>query len=80
MFNVIHLGLDYICSGIQKITEKTKDFSQHAYLAIFCVDVFIIPLHYRSINEQAPHDDNHFQHLSQGHLAKHMGANMNAHP
>lgn len=53
---------------------------QHAYLAIFCVDVFIIPLHYRSINEQAPHDDNHFQHLSQGHLAKYMGANMNAHP
>lgn len=46
---------------------------QRAYLAIFCVDVLIIPLHYRSIDEQAPHDDDHFQHLSQGHLAKHMG-------
>lgn len=66
VFNAIHLRLDYICSGIQKIKEHAR--LQNAYLAIFGVDILVISLYYCSINEQAPHDDDHFQHLSQGHL------------
>lgn len=65
-------GLGHICSGIQKITEETKR-RQHAYLAIFCVDVLITPsLSFGRWTGSAWQPD-HFQHLSQGHLAKHMG-------
>lgn len=78
VFNVIHLGLDYVCSGTQKKKGKRNKRFQNAYLAVFCVDILTISPYYCSINEQTPHDDDHFQHLSQGHLSKHMHANMKA--
>lgn len=33
-------------------------------LAIFCMDAFVVPLYYRWVDAQAPHDDNHVQHLA----------------
>lgn len=57
----------------------TEQKAAGAHLAILGVDVLAVPLHYRSIDEQAPHDDNHFQHLPQGHLSKHTHVNVNAH-
>lgn len=52
---------------------------QDAHLTILRVDVLIIPLHNRAVDEQAPHDNNHLQNLSQGHLSKHGYMHVKAH-
>lgn len=50
---------------------------RHTHLAVLRVDVLTEPLHDRPVDEQAPHDHDHFQHLPQGHLSEHACANMN---
>lgn len=57
---------------------ETERKAAGAHLAVLCVDVLAVPLHYRPVDEQAPHDDDHFQHLPQGHLSKHMHVNVDA--
>lgn len=78
MFNVLHLGLCHIGSGIQKTKGKAERRPGKAHLAVLGVDVFVVPLHYRAVDEQAPHDHDHFQHLPQGHLSKHTQAKLKA--
>lgn len=54
----------------QSKEESPSSRLQATHLPILCVDTLVIPLHNRAIDEQAPHDHDHFQHLPQGHLSK----------
>lgn len=67
-----------LARGTETKGETERKAAGAAHLAVLCVDVLAVPLHYRPVDEQAPHDDDHFQHLPQGHLSKHTHVNVDA--